>query len=165
MNRQILAQVLAQLRFSAALPAEAVEHLAAAATLRGFPAGSELFRENSQNNELMIISIGRVALDMHVPGRGSVRILTLGPGDVVAWSALLAGGRMTTSATALEDTQVVSIAADAILAVCEANHSFGYHLMRRIAGSLGERLLATRLQLLDIFSEPSPAVPWEPQIQ
>ncbi len=140
-------------------------HLAAAASLRGFPGGTELFHENSQNNELMIISIGRVALDMYVPGRGNVRILSLGPGDVVAWSALLGGGRMTTSATALEDTQIVAIAADVILSVCESNHTFGYQLMRRVASSLGERLLATRLQLLDLFSESSPATPWEPQIQ
>jgi CRP-like cAMP-binding protein len=165
MNQQILAQVLGQLRFSAPLPAEAVGHLAAAASLRGFPGGTELFRENSQNNELMIISIGRVALDMYVPGRGNVRILSLGPGDVVAWSALLGGGRMTTSAQALEDTQVVAIAADVILSVCESNHTFGYQLMRRVASSLGERLLATRLQLLDLFSESSPTTPWEPQIQ
>jgi CRP/FNR family cyclic AMP-dependent transcriptional regulator len=165
MNQDVLAQVLSQLRFSSALPKEAVDHLASAATLRGYPGGTELFRENSQNNELVIISIGRVALDMYVPGRGNVRILSLGPGDVVAWSALLAAGRMTTSATALEDTQVVSIAADVILAVCESNHTFGYQLMRRVASALGERLLATRLQLLDLFGESSPAVPWEPQIQ
>jgi CRP-like cAMP-binding protein len=165
MNQQALAQVLSQLRFSATLPEAAVGHLAAAAKLRAFPAGTELFHENSTNNELMIISLGRVALDMFVPGRGQVRILSLGPGDVVAWSALLAGGRMTTSATALEDTQVVSIAADVILAICESNHAFGYQLMRRVAGALGERLLATRLQLLDLFAESSPPVSWEPQIQ
>ena len=163
MERQILTQVLGQLRFTAPLPEETLARLAESASLRGFPGGTQLFREGSRNEQLMIISIGRVGLDMFVPGRGNIRILTLGPGDVIAWSALLGGGRMTTSAMALEDTQVVAISADEVLRTCESNHDFGYYLMHRVATSLAERLLATRLQLLDLFAESSAEIPMEPQ--
>ena len=100
-------------------------------------------------------------LQMRVPGRDDVRILSLGPGDMVAWSALLTGGRMTASAVALEDTEVVSVSARDVLAICESNHSFGYHVMRQMGQALADRLLATRLQLLDLFAETSPEVPLE----
>src|SRR6516225_4667702 len=100
MNRATLANVLGALRFSAPLPEEALARLAAFATLRGYPAGTMIFREGQRHDELMIITIGRIALDMHVPARGETRILSLGPGDLVAWSALLDDGRMTTSAVA-----------------------------------------------------------------
>jgi CRP/FNR family cyclic AMP-dependent transcriptional regulator len=152
MDKKVLAQVLAKLHFSATLPEEVLTHMASAAGVHKFPAGTALFRENVENHHLLIIVTGRVALDMHVPERGTVRILSLGPGDVLAWSALLAAGRMTTSAVALEDTQVVSISAEELLSACEANHSFGYFLMRQVAFALAERLVATRRQLLDLFS-------------
>jgi CRP-like cAMP-binding protein len=161
MEPRNLAQVLRKLRFSSSLPDDVLEALAASASLEGFAAGTTLFREGAQNDRLMIVSVGRVALEMRVPGRGEIRILTLGPGDMVAWSALLGGGRMTTSAIAVEDTQVLCVAAARVLALCEANHTFGYHLMRQLSRALADRLVATRLQLLDLFAESPPALPME----
>jgi CRP/FNR family transcriptional regulator, cyclic AMP receptor protein len=152
MQKKDLAKVLAKLHFSAQLPENVQESLASSAVVHRFPAGALLFSENCQNDQLMIIWLGRVALDMHVPERGNIRILSLGPGEVVGWSALLGTGRMTTSATALEDTQVVCFSAPALQAACEGNHSFGYFLMNKVAASLAGRLLDTRLQLLDLLT-------------
>ncbi len=121
MDTQSLANVLGKLRFSEVLPDDVVQRVAALATLRGYPSGTYLFREGTDNDQLMVISIGRVALDMNVPGRGNVRIMSLGPGDIVAWSALVGDGRMTTSAVALEDTQVVTIRAGDVLALCQSD--------------------------------------------
>lgn len=158
MDTQTLANVLGKLRFSEALPDQVIDRVAALAALRGFPADTLLFREGSQNDQLMIISVGRVALDMQVPGRGGVRIMSLGPGDMVAWSALLGGGSMTTSAVALEDTQIVAIRAADALSLCQSDPAFGYHLMRQVAQALANRLVATRLQLLDLFADTAPVV-------
>lgn len=151
MERKILVEVIGKLRFSASLPEDILHRLAESATLCGFPGGTTIFREGSQHDRLMIISLGRVALDMNVPGRGDIRILSLGPGDMLAWSALLGGGKMTTSAVALEDTQVVALSAREVLSACESNYPFGYYLMRQLARSLADRLVATRLQMLDLF--------------
>jgi CRP-like cAMP-binding protein len=155
---QTLAKVLGKLRFSEALPEPMLARVAALAELRGYPSDSLLFREGAHNDRLMVISLGRVALDMQVPGRGEVRIMSLAPGDMVAWSALLGAGRMTTSAVALEDTQVVAIRATDALALCESEPAFGYHLMRQVAVTLANRLVATRLQLLDLFADTAPIV-------
>lgn len=154
--------VLAGLRFCEPLPAQALARVAGMATLRGLPANTVLFREGAQNDELLIITIGRVALDMQVPQRGEVRIISLGPGDIVAWSALLGGGRMTTSAVAMEDTQVVAIRAADALSLCESDPEFGFQLMKQVAHALANRLVATRLQLLDLFADTVPAVPLGP---
>ncbi|REK10266.1 MAG: Crp/Fnr family transcriptional regulator [Planctomycetota bacterium] len=162
MDSKVLADVLAKLRFSESLPDEVLQRVAAASKLEGYAAGSVLFREGMQNDVLMVVAVGRVALDMHVPGRGEVRILSLGPGDMVAWSALLGGGRMTTSAVALDDTQVVAISAADAQALCETDPTFGYHLMRQVAMALAHRLVATRLQLLDLFADTPPAIPQGP---
>jgi CRP/FNR family transcriptional regulator len=152
MDKKTLAQVLRKLRFTAELPDPVLESLAGAATVRGYPRGTHLFHEMRDNHQLMIVWLGRVALDMQVPEHDSIRILTAGPGDVVGWSALLGNGKMTTSATALEDTQVVAFTAPELQAACESNHSFGYFLMNKIAVSLTERLLDTRKQLIDMIT-------------
>ena len=152
MDKKVLTQVLRKLRFTAELPDPVLEHLAAAASVRGYPRGAHLFLEKRENQKLMIVWLGRVALDMHVPGREAIRILAAGPGDVIGWSALLGNGTMTTSATALEDTQVVAFAASELQAACETNHSFGYFLMNKVAASLTERLLVTRKQLIDMIT-------------
>lgn len=96
---------------------------------------------------------------MNVPGRGAVRILTLGPGEMAGWSALLDQGKMTASAVAVQDSEVIVAAADKLRQLCETNHDFGYHLMRQMAAALSERLVATRLQLLDLFADAPPAPP------
>jgi CRP/FNR family transcriptional regulator, cyclic AMP receptor protein len=159
MDTEFLIALLKQLNFSAGLPDAVLTKMAALAMICDYRAGSKLFREGSEYDRLLIIIQGRVALDMHVPGRPEVRILSLGPGDVVAWSALIGNGRMTTSAVALKDTQVVSIQARDLLSLCEANHSLGYHVMRQLGHALADRLVATRLQLLDLFADNPPRVP------
>jgi CRP-like cAMP-binding protein len=153
MDARTLAEVLKTLPFSESLPEDVLGRLATVATLRGFPGGTTLFREGATNDQVMIVTVGRVALEMRVPGRGNVRVLSLGPGDMVAWSALVGGGRMTTSAVALEDTQVIAARAADILALCESDPAFGYRIMRQMAAALANRLVATRLQLLDLFAE------------
>jgi CRP/FNR family transcriptional regulator, cyclic AMP receptor protein len=117
--------------------------------------GEVIFRENASADELLLIVSGSVALEMSVPGRGKVRLISLGPGDWVGWSALMGGGRMTTSALALTKTRVAKFSADGLRMMCDQNPGIGYPLMKCVAKSLANRLVATRLQLLDLFSTPS----------
>jgi CRP/FNR family transcriptional regulator, cyclic AMP receptor protein len=151
MNKAALIQLLGKLRFSANFSEDMLQRLASSAKVRRIPPHEVLFREKGESDQLMIICGGKVALDLNVPGHGSVRILTLGPGELLGWSALL-GGRMTTTATALEEVTLVSISAGQVLATCEADHSFGYSLMRRVADSLAARLGDTRSQLIDLLT-------------
>ncbi len=139
------------------LPSDFVEVLAARARMLALAPGEFLFREGSDNGELFVVAAGSLGLDMQVPGRGQTRILTLGPGDLVAWSAILGDGRMTTSAVALEPAELVALPAAYVLELCEAQPALGYRFMRGVAQAISRRLVGTRLQLLDLFSNSSPA--------
>ena len=88
---------------------------------------------------------------MDVPGRGKQRILSLAAGDVLGWSPLWGSESMSATATALQDSVLYVATASELRALCEADHELGYYLMREVACSLGKRLLATRLQMLDLF--------------
>jgi CRP-like cAMP-binding protein len=159
MDASQLRFMLEELNFSAAMPVELLEALAAASTLRHLEAGTVLFREGSTSRDFYLIHEGCVALEMSVPGRGSIRILTVGPGEMVGWSSLLDEGRMMASAVVVEETQAVVASAEQLLALCETSPALGYHLMRRMAVALSRRLMATRLQLLDLFADTPAAVP------
>jgi CRP/FNR family cyclic AMP-dependent transcriptional regulator len=152
-DNERLTELLRAVSFSADLPDEALRKLAGISHAHIFPAGSILFEERTQNKNLYLIWSGRVALDMNVPGHGNVRVLSLGPGDMVAWSAVLDQGEMTASAVATEDTEVVALPADKLLAQCQADPQLGYEIMLRIARQLARRLLATRVHFLELIAQ------------
>lgn len=129
--------------------------LASKARLVVYGPGEVLFRENAAAQDLLLILTGSVALEMNVSGRGKVRLISLGPGDWAGWSALMGGGQMTTSAVAQSTAHVAKFSADELRQMCDQNPDIGYPLMKCVAHSLANRLVATRLQLLDLFSSPT----------
>lgn len=123
---------------------------------RTFPPGAVLFTEGCLHPDFHLVMEGHVRLEMAVPNRGRVPLLTVGPGDVLAWSALLSHGRMTTSAVALEKVSTVAFDGSRLQQLCELHPEIGFQIMRQLAASLSRRLLATRLQLLDLFAGHEP---------
>jgi CRP/FNR family transcriptional regulator, cyclic AMP receptor protein len=111
-----------------------------------------LFREGQENRKVFVLFEGQLDLTMTVPGRGPTRILTLGPGELIAWSAVLGEGIMTSSAICIEPSQLIAVDCTSVLAMIKADSQFGYEFMRMMATALAKRLLATRLQMLDLFA-------------
>lgn len=135
------------------MPARSVERLSQIAKLRLYPVGRVLFSESEHHHSIHVVCRGLVTLEMRIPNHGVQRILTVGSGEILAWSALLADGVMTTSAVVTEETQAIEFIAEDLKALCEQDYELGYHVMRQVAVSLSRRLLATRLQLLDLFRD------------
>lgn len=133
-----------------------IEKIVDAARVVELSVGQLLFREGQIDKHLYVLIDGQVDLIMQVRHRGSQRILSLGQGDLIAWSSLLGSGVMTCSALGLRDSRLIAIDADLIADRMERDVDFGYHMMRMVAMALAQRLTATRLQLLDLFA---PAVP------
>jgi CRP/FNR family transcriptional regulator, cyclic AMP receptor protein len=153
MTRPKIMEILKELRFSSGLSDEDIGKLADIATLVEFPAGTMIFQEGSAVGKLYLLRMGRVQLSMNVPPRGSLPILTLGDGDLLGWTPVLVNGQMTATAIALADTQAIQLSANQLHSLCDQDHDIGYEIMRRIAISLFKRLIATRLQVLDLFAD------------
>lgn len=143
--------------FSPLTDAEAVR-LAGAARWEVHLAGTILFREGEVHRSIGVVASGEVAIEIVGADRRPRRLQTVGRGELLGWSPVLGHGRMTATARTLTDVRLLTIAADTVLALCDADPHFGYQFMRRVAAAIASRLQATRLQLLDMFRAELPAV-------
>ncbi len=134
---------------------EILETLSPWSKTRNLLPNQMLFRESDTQSSLFIVQSGLIELAMHVPGRSMVPILSVASGELIAWSALLTKQPMTCSAKAIEETQLLEIPVEAIELLALQNPAFGKDFYRWIALGLSHRLMATRLQLLDLFQHPN----------
>ena len=132
-----------------------VQKIASITTLRPVKAGQVLFREGDKEDYVYIVIDGRVALDLFVPHRGKVRFYTAERWEVFGWSGVTPTVRQRTAgATAVVDSLVARTDAAEMRKACDEDHDLGYEVMRRLANVVAQRLLVTRLQLLDMFEHP-----------
>ena len=116
----------------------------------------ELFHEGGREDCLYIVIEGKLAVDIHIPTQGDIRIFNAEPLDIIGWSCMTPVVRQrTASVRALQASQLLCLEAQALHNLCEADHDIGYVIMRRLANVVASRLLTTRLQLLDHFVNPN----------
>ena len=125
--------------------------LAGLCQVRRAEPGDILLREGSDTTHLGIVRSGRVALRLQVPGRGSTTVLTVEAGDVFGWSAVVPPYRATSTAIAIEPSEVLVCEARALREALDEDEDLAAALYPRILQAVARRLEATRLQLLDVF--------------
>lgn len=74
-------------------------------------------------------------------------IQTLGAGEVLGWSWIVAPFQWRFDAKAIDSVEVIAINAGYLREKCEEDPRLGYELLKRITVCMTERLIATRLQL------------------
>lgn len=139
--------------FLRSMPASVVCKLDELTHLQDFPPGSAIFAEGTEHAELYLVLHGHVRLDMAVPKRGRIPLMTLGEGDLLGWSPLVGDCVMTSTATALDSVRTLTFRGSELRRLCEQDHDVGYYVMRQVSEALSRRLVATRLQLLDLFAD------------
>jgi CRP/FNR family cyclic AMP-dependent transcriptional regulator len=147
-----VAEVLHRSPFCSRLTRAERLRLASIATIRRVAAGEELVREGDETTELGIINTGRVALRLRVPERGAMTVLTVEPGDVYGWSAVVAPHRSTSTIVAVEDTEAVVFEAARLRELLFEDEPLAAALYPCLLRVIARRLEATRLQLLDLFA-------------
>jgi CRP/FNR family cyclic AMP-dependent transcriptional regulator len=148
---QSLLQDLETHPFVAEFRPEHRARLAALAKQVHFDANQVIFREGDDYSVLYLLGKGMVALELEVPGH-VLRVQTLYGGDVFDWSALLPHAGKHFQARALDAVTALAFEGDQLLASFKTDPEFGLAFMLRLMGVVSERLRATRLQLLDMYS-------------
>lgn len=119
-----------------------------------FDAGAYLFRAGEEANQFYLLRRGRVALEMPTATGKALTVQTLDDDDILGWSWLIPPYHWHFDARALEPVRAVALDGRCLREKCEADHDLGYALLKRFAATIGQRLDATRLQLLDLYGMP-----------
>jgi CRP-like cAMP-binding protein len=126
-----LADILSQNPWFQSLGPDHFEKLVAIAGLGEWAEGQTIFAEGTPDGKLYLILEGRVAIEKHVPGRGRVTLLTLGPSEIFGWSAVVPViGTKTATARAITPTQAVTFDSQALEQACDEDHDLGYLVYR-----------------------------------
>lgn len=121
-----------------------------------FRAGTRIFNEGGRAKRFWLIRKGRVDLDTHLPGRPDATVESLGPGAVLGWSWLFPPYTWHFGAVARESTLTLELDATEVLRLCHSDPELGYELTTRFVALVVERLQATRLRLIDVYSASAP---------
>jgi CRP-like cAMP-binding protein len=148
---QNLMQELQKHPFVAEFRPEHTTRLAALASQVHFDADQVIFHEGDDYSVFYLLGDGMVALELEVPGH-VLRVQTLYAGDELDWSAVLPHAGKHFQARALTPVTALAFEGDKLLAAFNADPEFGLAFMLRLMGVVSERLRATRVQLLDMYS-------------
>lgn len=116
-----------------------------------FEPGTLIFREGEPAEAFYVLRYGQVGLVTHTPARGPIQVATLQQGDVLGWSWLMPPYRWHFDARSVTLVRAVKLHAECIRAACEEDHTLGYDLMKRFSNVMLNRLMATRVQVGDVY--------------
>jgi CRP-like cAMP-binding protein len=153
MTETSLAEILRANPWFARLDEPQFQKLVSIAQVISWPVGEIAVREGKKGDYLYLVLEGQVALDIHIPSRGHITILTVGPNEIFNWSSVLPVIKIATATARItQPTKVVAFNSTRLQELCEEDHELGFHLYRRLTNVIAGRLTATRLQLIDMYA-------------
>ncbi len=129
-----------------------VGRLAPLARRKTAATGEVLCTEGAHSEEFGVVVSGRLALRMLVPERGAVTILTVEPGDLYGWSAIVVPHRATSTVVAIEPSDLLAFDGTELRLALASDPILAAAVYPRVLQAVSRRLNATRLQLLDLFA-------------
>ncbi|HZC70778.1 MAG TPA: cyclic nucleotide-binding domain-containing protein [Jatrophihabitans sp.] len=119
-----------------------------------FATGHRIIEEGRPADRCWLIRSGRVALQTPLPNNAASTVQTLGPGDVLGWSWLLAPYRWRFDGVATEPVEAIEIDAVQLREFATHDCRLGYPLAMRLLEALADRLHGTRARLIDMYGSP-----------
>ena len=112
--------------------------------------GKSLFFKGEEADSFFLILEGTVMLQMPQKAAPSISLMTLNSGDLIGWSWLFPPREWNFDAVAITDCELLVFDAESLLRRMEWDNGFGFRIMQALMWVMHDRLLATRIQLLDI---------------
>jgi len=116
-----------------------------------FKSGEYLGKEGEPAKYFYLIKSGKVAVELHHQTKGSIIIKTLDPSEIAGFGWAFPPYQLNFDLRALESTSVIAFDAVCIRKKCEEDYRLGYHIIRKFAEIMKERLQDTRMQLINVY--------------
>ena len=155
MEEKTIEQLLGTHRFFAGMPAEDLELVAGCGSNVAFERGQIISKQNGPAEFFLAIRRGRVAVEIYVPGKGTLQLETITEGSIVGWSWLFEPYLWHFDIRAVETTRAVKFDGACLRKKCDEDPRLGYDFMKRFTAVAARRLEAARLQIMDIYGNKS----------
>lgn len=129
-----------------------LEALEPSVVVRSIETGELIIREGSPAHALLLVTHGKIGLEMTSPDRPPLSLLTVGPGEIVGWSWLLPPHRWQVDGRALKPTRVLAIDGPVLRGLLDSRPKDGYRFLLRIVPIITGRLHSARVQVMDIHA-------------
>ncbi|MEO1061401.1 MAG: Crp/Fnr family transcriptional regulator [Actinomycetota bacterium] len=143
----------------AELPDEHLAIIAGFARHEEIGEGELLTASGEPADRFFVVRRGRFFVEIPAAGVGRLLIDSAGPHQIVGWSWLSPPYRWHFDTRAAEPGLVVAVDAAATRDAMEADHHVGYSMLRCFSALAIDRLLHTRLRLLDVTAAPRQDAP------
>jgi CRP-like cAMP-binding protein len=148
-----LEPLLTDVSLFAGMKAEHRALIAGCASNVRFAAGEFVGHAGEPADRFWVVREGRVALEIHAPGRGTLTIHSVGADEVLGWSWLLPPHQWHFDARAITPVRALCFDGRCLRGKFEHDYELGYEMMKRFAQVIVDRLEATGLQLLDVYGD------------
>jgi CRP/FNR family cyclic AMP-dependent transcriptional regulator len=119
-----------------------------------YPAAAWIARVGTPADRFLLLTGGRVGIEIAAADRDPLIVTTVHAGEVVGWSWFVEPHEWHFDVIALTDVTALSLDAEALRAACAADHELGYQLGNRLIRVVASRLGATRHQVVDVYGRP-----------
>jgi len=148
---ETLQPILREHPFLHGLEEKHLEFLTGCASNLRFKAQEFLCREGEEASAAYLLRSGRVALEVDIPGQGSVEIQTVEEGEVLGFAWLFPPYRWQFDGRAVEPVRAIAFDGKCLREKCEADHDLGYQMVKRFLQQINQRLDKARFQMLDVY--------------
>jgi CRP-like cAMP-binding protein len=135
--------------FMRGLPIDYVRLIAGYGRVRDFAAGDYLWRQGNRTVEAFLILTGEIALEITVPHEGKLLFESIRSGEVAGCVAFSYDAPWGFDGRASTPVHSIAVNARTLRAALRRDHELGYQIHSRCAKTLGKRLDASRLRLVE----------------
>ncbi len=143
--------LLTEHKFFHEMAPEMLEFIAGCGKNMHFTPGEFIGKQGDPADFLYVIREGNIALQLVHPTQGSLTIRSLRGGEIAGFSWIIPPYHLQFDLRALEHTSAVALDGTCLRKKCEEDYKLGYYLMKQSATVMMQRLVDTRIQLLDIY--------------
>lgn len=151
-NIKDIRTLLAENSFFEGMPDAHLETMAGCGKLVHFKESEFLLRGGSEADTFYLIRDGHVSIEGHDPASGPLSVARVSAGGITGYSWLFPPYRNHFDSRALTSVHALALDGACLRNKAEADHELGYHLMKRFAQVMLDRLQAARLQMLDVYA-------------
>ena len=142
-------QYLSEHPFFAPFGEEFLEILSGYAENRTVTSGNLLFHQGRHADRFYVIKSGQATVEVPAISGPALQLQHLVADDVAGWSWLIPPYEWDFQCRVEEDCEVIEFDGASLLKKCDADHDFGYKLLRAFTTLMSTRLHASRQKMME----------------